>query len=168
MRLRFNYLNYLGAALSPFDAYLALIGIETLSERAAKQVKNAETIAEYLSQHNQVEWVRYAALDNSKDNALYKRDFPKGAGGILSFGFKGTDEQREKFLNSVKLFHYHVNIGDARSLIVNSPQTTHGELEADEKKIADIPENLIRISAGLEDSSDLIADLKQAFEESVK
>ncbi|MDR0984763.1 MAG: aminotransferase class I/II-fold pyridoxal phosphate-dependent enzyme [Ruminococcus sp.] len=167
MRVRFNYLNYLGAALSPFDAYLVLIGLETLSERISKQVKNAEAIAEYLNSNENVEWVRYSALPGSKYYELYKRDFPKGAGGILSFGFKGTTEQREKFLDSVKLFHYHVNIGDARSLIVNSPQNTHGELESDEKKIADIPENLIRISAGLEDSADLIADLKQAFENSL-
>lgn len=166
-RIRFNYLNYFGAALSPFDAYLAIVGLETISERLSKQSQNALTLAEHLSDHPQVEWVRYPALENSPNYALYKRDYPRGAGGILSFGFKGTQEQREKFLNSIELFHYHVNIGDARSLIVNSPQTTHGELEADEKKIADIPENLIRISAGLEDVTDLIADLEQAFQKAI-
>lgn len=163
-RIRFNYLNYFGAALSPFDSYLVLIGLETLSERIEKQVRNAGILAEYLKNHKSVEWVRYPGLKDSPYHELAQRDFPKGAGGILSFGFKGTTEQREAFLNSVKLFHYHVNIGDARSLIVNSPQTTHSELEPDEKKIADIPENLIRISAGLEDPADLIADLEQAFE----
>ncbi|HOM02787.1 MAG TPA: aminotransferase class I/II-fold pyridoxal phosphate-dependent enzyme [Acetivibrio sp.] len=163
-RIRFNYLNYFGAALSPFDAYLVLIGLETLSERIEKQVRNAGILAEYLKTHKSVEWVRYPGLKDSPYHELAQRDFPKGAGGILSFGFKGTTEQREAFLNSVKLFHYHVNIGDARSLIVNSPQTTHSELEPEEKKIADIPENLIRISAGLEDPADLIADLEQAFE----
>ena len=163
-RIRFNYLNYFGAALSPFDSYLVLIGLETLSERIEKQVRNAGILAEYLKNHKSVEWVRYPGLKDSPYHELAQRDFPKGAGGILSFGFKGTTEQREAFLNSVKLFHYHVNIGDARSLIVNSPQTTHSELEPEEKKIADIPENLIRISAGLEDPADLIADLEQAFE----
>lgn len=163
-RIRFTYLNYFGAALSPFDAYLVLLGLETLSERIAKQVSNAKILAEYLKSHKSVEWVRYPALEDSPYHSLYKRDFPKGAGGILAFGFKGTNEQREAFLNSVRLFHYHVNIGDARSLIVNSPQTTHSELEAHEKEVADIPENLIRISAGLEDPKDLIADLEQAFE----
>lgn len=167
-RIRFNYLNYFGAALSPFDAYLVLIGLETLSERVAKQVSNANTLARYLKGHKNVEWVRYPGLEDSPYHALAKRDFTKGAGGILAFGFKGTLAQREVFLNSVELFHYHVNIGDARSLIVNSPQTTHGELEPDEKLIADIPENLIRISAGLEDVSDLIADLEQAFEKANK
>ena len=162
-RIRFNYLNYFGAALSPFDAYLVLIGLETLSERIAKQVKNATALAQYLKNHKAVEWVRYPGLEDSPYHELAKRDFKNGTGGILSFGFKGTTEQRESFLNSVKLFHYHVNIGDARSLIVNSPQTTHGELEPEEKLLADIPENLIRISAGLEDIEDLIADLEQAF-----
>ena len=163
MRIRFNYLNYFGAAIGPFDAYLAIIGLETLPERLRKQSQNAFALAEYLTAHPQVEWVRYPALKDSPHYALYKRDFPNGAGGILSFGFKGTDTQREKFLNSVELFNYHVNIGDARSLIVNSPQTTHGELEADEKALANISENLIRISTGLEDQTDLITDLEQAF-----
>jgi O-acetylhomoserine (thiol)-lyase len=166
-RIRFNYLNYFGAAIGPFDAYLAIIGLETLSERLAKQSQNAQTLAEYLSTQPQVEWVRYPTLTESPSRTLYKRDFQKGAGGILSFGFKGTDAQRETFLNTVELFHYHVNIGDARSLIVNSPQTTHGELEAVEKTLADIPENLIRISAGLEDPADLIADLEQAFKQAL-
>lgn len=163
-RIRFNYLNYLGAAISPFDAYLTIIGLETLSERLAKQTHNAEALAEYLSAHERVEWVRYPALKSSPYYSLYQRDFKKGAGGLLAFGFKGTTEQREKFLNAINLFHYHVNIGDSRSLIVNSPQTTHGELELHEKVLADIPENLIRISTGLEDPSDLIADLEQAFQ----
>ncbi|MDR3091823.1 MAG: aminotransferase class I/II-fold pyridoxal phosphate-dependent enzyme [Clostridiales bacterium] len=162
-RLRFNFLNYFGAALGPFDAYLAIIGLETLSERLAKQVGNAESLAEYLKNHERVEWVRYPKLAEGRQGELFRRDFPRGAGGVLAFGFKGTREEREKFLNSVRLFHYHVNIGDSKSLIVNSPQTTHGELEPREKEAADIPENLIRISAGLEDSADLIADLEQAF-----
>lgn len=163
-RVRFNYLNYVGAALSPFDSYLVLLGLETLSERVQKQVSNAVKLAEYLSNHKNVAWVRYPALKESPYHALYERDFKKGAGGLLSFGIKGSDEQIEKFLDSVKLFHYHVNLGDVRSLIVNSPKTTHGELEQVEKEIADIPSNLIRISAGLEDPADLIRDLEQAFQ----
>lgn len=153
----------MGATLSPFDAYLAIIGLETLSERLEKQVRNATALAKYLSASKAVEWVRYPALESSPYHTLYERDFKKGAGGLLSFGFKGNQKQRETFLNAIRLFHYHVNIGDARSLIVNSPQTTHGELEPEEKAVADIPENLIRISAGLEDPIDLIADLEQAF-----
>ncbi|MGN1090289.1 MAG: O-acetylhomoserine aminocarboxypropyltransferase/cysteine synthase family protein [Huintestinicola sp.] len=162
-RVRFNYLNFLGAALSPFDAYLALIGIETLSERLDKQSKNALALAEYLENNEHVEWVRYPGLKSSSYYEKAKKDFPRGAGGLLSFGFKGTKQQEDTFLNSLELFHFHVNIGDARSLIVNSPETTHSELEPDEKVIADIPANLVRISAGLEDPADLIDDLESAF-----
>jgi O-acetylhomoserine (thiol)-lyase len=164
-RIRFNYLNYLGAALGPFDAYLALIGLETLSERLAKQVSNAEKLAAYLlGRTDVVEWVRYPSLRGSPYKPLADRDFPKGTGGVLAFGFRGTDEQKDRFLNSVKLFHYHVNIGDARSLIVDSPNNTHGELEPHEKERADVPPNLIRLSLGLEDTKDLIEDLAQAFD----
>lgn len=163
-RIRFNYLNYFGASLSPFDAYLAVIGLETLSERLAKQSDNALALAAYLDGKAEVEWVRYPGLPGSPYRELAERDFKNGSGGVLAFGFKGTEQQRLAFLDAVHLFHYHVNLGDARSLIVNSPQTTHGELESDEKAVADIPENLIRISAGLEDPADLIADLDQAFQ----
>jgi O-acetylhomoserine (thiol)-lyase len=164
-RIRFNYLNYLGAALGPFDAYLALIGLETLSERISKQTSNAEKIAAYLLGRTDAAcWVRYPSLPGSPYKPLADRDFPNGAGGILAFGFRGTEEEKNRFLESVKLFRYHVNIGDARSLIVDSPNNTHGELDLHEKERADIPLNLIRLSLGLEDADDLIADLAQAFD----
>ncbi|MBQ8935263.1 MAG: O-acetylhomoserine aminocarboxypropyltransferase/cysteine synthase [Oscillospiraceae bacterium] len=162
-RIRVNYLSYLGAVLSPFDSYLVLLGLDTLSERLAKQSENALAIAKFLSQQEAIEWVRYPALKSSPYHELYKRDFPKGAGGLLTFGFKGTAEQRDTFINSLRLFHYQANLGDARSLIVNSPEVTHGELEPEEKEIGDIPENLIRISTGLEDVNDLIEDIQQAL-----
>ena len=157
------YLNLLGAALSPQDAYLGIIGLETLSERVAKQSKNAARIAEYLESSPAVEWVRHPSLKSYKFRTLAEKHLTNGGGGVLSFGIKGTPEQEEKFLNSIKLFHYHVNLGDARSLIVDSPNTTHSELDEAEFKLADIPANLIRISAGLEDADDLIEDLEQAF-----
>ncbi|MDR2163348.1 MAG: aminotransferase class I/II-fold pyridoxal phosphate-dependent enzyme [Clostridiales Family XIII bacterium] len=163
-RIRFNYLNYFGAALGPFDAYLALVGLETLSERLSKQVENARIIAEWLRRRTDyVEWVRYPELSDSPYRSLAEQYFPNGAGGILAFGFRGDEVQREYFLDAVELINYHVNIGDARTLIVDSPNNTHGELEPYEKERADVPPNLIRISAGLEDPNDLIADLDQAF-----
>jgi O-acetylhomoserine (thiol)-lyase len=162
-RIRLVYLNYFGAALGPFDAYLALIGLETLSERVAKQVSNARKIAEYLAKNPHVEWVRYPGLKSDPNYAPAQKYFPKGPGSVLSFGFKGTVEQSDRFLNSIELLSYHVNVGDARTLIVNSPRNTHGELTPDEQQFADIPPNLIRISAGLEDADDIIADLEQAF-----
>ena len=162
-RLILVYLNLLGAALSPQDAYLGIIGLETLSERVAKQSKNAAKIAAYLESSPAVEWVRHPSLASYKFKELAEKNLPNGGGGVLSFGIKGTPEQEAEFLNHIKLFHYHVNLGDARSLIVDSPNTTHSELNEEEFKLADIPSNLIRISAGLEDAEDLIADLEQAF-----
>lgn len=157
------YLNLLGAALSPQDAYLGIIGIETLSERVAKQSANAAKIAAYLESSPAVEWVRHPSLKSYKFRELAEKHLTNGGGGVLSFGIKGTPEQEAAFLNNIKLFHYHVNLGDARSLIVDSPNTTHSELNEEEFVLADIPKNLIRISAGLEDADDLIADLEQAF-----
>ena len=157
------YLNLLGAALSPQDAYLGIIGLETLSERVAKQSANAARIAAYLEGSPAVKWVRHPSLDSYRFKALADRDLPNGGGGVLSFGINATPEQEAEFLNNIKLFHYHVNLGDARSLIVDSPNTTHSELTEEELQLADIPHELIRISAGLEDADDLIADLEQAF-----
>lgn len=162
-RARSYYLNLLGAALSPFDAYLILQGIETLSERLKKQSESAQTIAEYLSKHPKVSWVSYPTLPGSKYRALAGKYLPKGAGGVFSFGFNGTEEEIYKFIKAVKLFSYHANLGDARSLIINSPRTTHHELTADEKLRTGIPPETIRLSIGLEDVRDLIADLDQAF-----
>ena len=157
------YLNLLGAALSPQDAYLGIIGLETLSERVAKQTKNAEKIVKYLEASPAVEWVRHPSAEDYKYKDLADKHLANGGGGVLSFGIKGTAEQEAAFLNSIKLFHYHVNLGDARSLIVDPPNTTHSELDTEELKLAEIPSNLIRISAGLEDADDLIQDLEQAF-----
>lgn len=162
-RLILVYLNLLGAALSPQDAYLGIIGLETLSERVAKQTRNAEKIVEYLESSPAVEWVRHPSAKDYKFKALAEKNLPNGGGGVLAFGIKGTPEQEAAFLNNIKLFNYHVNLGDARSLIVDSPNTTHSELNEEEFRLADIPANLIRISTGLEDANDLIADLEQAF-----
>jgi len=163
-RIRLTYLNYFGAALGPFDAYLAIIGLETLSERVAKQVANAEKLVRFLESRKEVSWVSHPYAKNSPSAALAKRYLPKGAGSVFSFGFNGTEEQIDTFLNAVKLFSLHANVGDARSLIINSPKTTHGELTEAEQKSAGLLPETIRISAGLEDHKDLIEDLTQAFE----
>lgn len=159
--LRIYYLLFLGAELSPFDAYLVLRGLGTLSERLQKQVTTAHTLAEYLRGNPHVEWVRYAA--DEPDRSLAERYFPRGVGGLLSFGFKGTQPQEYAFLNGLQLFLYEANLGDIRSLIVNSPRITHVELEDDYRQLAGISDNLVRISAGLEDPQDLIDDLDRGF-----
>ncbi|KAI7246287.1 hypothetical protein KC345_g12090, partial [Hortaea werneckii] len=162
-RVRLSYLAYFGAALSPFDAFLLLQGIETLSERISKQVANALKIVDYLQKSDKVSWVSHPAADGSPYQVLAAKYFPKGAGSIFTFGFGGNEEQLRTFLNAVELFSYHANVGDARSLIINSPKTTHGELNAADQAAAGITPDTIRLSVGLEDADDLIRDLEQAF-----
>lgn len=167
-KIRLDYLTYFGAVLSPFDAYLILIGLETLSERVQKQVSNTEKIIDYLKTEEAVSWISYPSIDTSPYKSLADKYLPKGAGSTFTFGFNGTEEQIYKLINSVKLFSYQANVGDARSLIVNVPKTTHGELTEEQLKLAKIPQETIRLSIGLEDPEDLIHDLRQAFREALK
>lgn len=162
-RIRSKYLAYMGATLSPFDAYLTLIGLETLSERLTKQSQNALALAEYLEQHPAVESVFYPGLKSSLEHRQAQEQFQKGVGGLLSFRFKGTAEQQERFINALRVIHYHVNIGDVRTLISDTLRTTHHELSPEDARIAEISANQMRISAGLEDIDDLKGDLQQAF-----
>ncbi|MFT8889708.1 MAG: aminotransferase class I/II-fold pyridoxal phosphate-dependent enzyme [Ethanoligenens sp.] len=162
-RIRAIYLNLFGASLSPFDAWLVLLGIETLSERVKKQVANTKEIIYFLEHNENVQWLSHPSAFGSPYRHLAQKYFPKGAGSILSFGLKGTEQQRNTFIESLKLFSYHTNIGDARSLVINSPKTTHSEMTPKQQKKAGIPPETIRLSIGLEDPADLISDLKQAI-----
>ncbi|XFO65045.1 O-acetyl-L-homoserine sulfhydrylase [Sporomusa silvacetica DSM 10669] len=162
-RIRLNYLAYFGAALSPFDAYLVLLGLETLSERVNKQVASTEAVIRYLEKHRGVAWVNHPRAEHSPCRTLAEKYLPKGAGSLLTFGFNGSEQQSAKFIDALKLFSYQANIGDARSLVINSPKTTHGELTPAKQAAADISSDTIRLSIGLEDPDDLIADLEQAF-----
>lgn len=166
-KIRLDYLTYFGAVLSPFDAYLILIGLETLSERVQKQINNTRKIIDYLKNEESVAWINYPEIEGSPYKFLADKYFAKGAGSTFTFGFKGNTEQIYKLINSVKLFSYQANVGDARSLIVNVPKTTHGELTEEQLKLARIPQETIRLSIGLEDSEDLINDLRQAFKEAL-
>lgn len=165
-RIRAIHLNYLGAALAPFSAYLVLLGVETLSERVSKQVSNAEKIVEYLESRigKEVLWVKHPHAKGNKYSELAKKYFPKGAGGVLSFGLEGGLEERTKFLEAVEVWGFQANIGDAKSLIINPSTTTHTELNPSLQKAADIENATIRLSLGLEDADDLIEDLQQAFD----
>jgi O-acetylhomoserine (thiol)-lyase len=162
-KIRLDYLAYFGAVLSPFDAYLILIGIETLSERVEKQISNTRKIIDYLKTEERVSWISYPELEDSPYKELSDKYFKKGAGSTFTFGFNGTEEEIYKFTEAVKLFSFQANLGDARSLIINSPKTTHGELTNDQLKEARIQPETIRLSIGLEDAEDLINDLKGAF-----
>ncbi|MDR1358506.1 MAG: aminotransferase class I/II-fold pyridoxal phosphate-dependent enzyme [Coriobacteriales bacterium] len=162
-RIRMVLLNSLGATLSPFDAWLILMGIDTLSERVVKQVQNTQAVVAYLRTHPQVAWVGYPT--DGPGAELVQKYLPKGAGSILSFGFKGSEAQRRRFLGSVRVFLYQANIGDARSLIIDPELTTHNELSPRMREKMGLTPDTIRLSLGLEDPADLIEDLRQAFAE---
>ena len=169
-RIRGIHLNYLGAALAPFSGYLVLLGLETLSERVEKQLKNTKKIIEFLESRigKEVSYVKHPWAKENPYKELAEKYFPKGAGSILSFGFTGTKEQRIKLLEAVKVWGFQANIGDAKSLIINPSTTTHTELNPELQAAADIHDETIRLSLGLEDAEDLIEDLKQAFEVAFK
>ena len=161
---RTKILAYLGATLSPYNTQLILVGLETLSLRLDRTIANTRSILKYLEERKTgVKWVSYPEAEGSEYAALAKRDFPKGAGGILSFGFDGDEEKINKFLNAVKVFNLQANLGDAKSLIIHCPKITHGEMKPEELDQADISQNTIRLSLGIEDPDDLIEDLEQAF-----
>lgn len=162
--LRIFYLEFIGATLGAFDAFLVLQGLSTLSERLEKQVTTTKRLVEYLENKKKVEWVRHPFAKDSAYKELADKYFPNGAGAVFSFGFGGTRDQFKKFITSLEVLSYHVNIGDVRTLIANPPETTHTELEPHIQELADIPSNLVRISVGLENADDLIADFEQAFE----
>ncbi|OAV65311.1 Cystathionine gamma-synthase [Bacteroidales bacterium Barb4] len=163
-RARSIYLNLLGAPLAPFNAYLILQGLETLSERVRKESDSALRIATFLHKHPKVSWVSHPATPQNKYKKQAKKYFPKGTGGLFAFGFNGTEEESKRFIETLKIFSFHVNIGDARSLISNSARTTHHELNDEELAATGIPIQTLRLSIGLEDVEDLIEDLRQAFD----
>ncbi|MDR3118322.1 MAG: O-acetylhomoserine aminocarboxypropyltransferase/cysteine synthase [Mediterranea sp.] len=162
-KCRLHYMRDMGAALSPFNAFLLLQGLETLSYRMEKQTSNALRIAEYLEKHPDVAWVSYPGLPSSPYYRQAKKYFPKGASGILSFGVKGGFEKAASFVESTSLFSFLANVGDSRSLIVHPATVTHGQLTEEQRRGAGIRPEQIRLSAGTEDIDDLLWDLEETF-----
>jgi O-acetylhomoserine (thiol)-lyase len=156
-------LRDLGPAIAPLNAFLILTGMETLSLRMQRHCDNTLKIAQWLKQHPKVSWVNYAGLADDKHHALHKKYCPKGAGAVLTFGLKGGYDAGVKAVSSVKLFSHLANIGDTRSLIIHPASTTHSQLSADQLKQAGAGPDVVRLSVGLEDVPDLIADLEQAI-----
>jgi O-acetylhomoserine (thiol)-lyase len=156
-------LRDLGPAIAPFNSFLILTGIETLPLRMAKHCENTLAVAEHLAAHPKIEWVNYAGLKNNKFNALARKICPKGAGAVFTFGLKGGYEAGVKLVSNVKLFSHLANIGDTRSLIIHPASTTHRQLTPEQRKAAGAGDDVVRLSVGLEESADLIADLDQAL-----
>ncbi|HWV51332.1 O-acetylhomoserine aminocarboxypropyltransferase [Pseudorhodoplanes sp.] len=156
-------LRDLGPALSPFNAFLILTGVETLPLRMQRHSDNAKEVAEWLSRHPKVSWVSYSGLPGDRYHKLAQRYCPKGAGAVLTFGLKGGYEAGVKLVSNVKLFSHLANIGDTRSLIIHPASTTHRQLTDAQKAQAGAGPDVVRLSIGLEDKEDIIADLEQAL-----
>jgi len=156
-------LRDIGPALSPFNAFLILTGIETLALRMQRHCDNAQTVATWLAEQKNVAWVSYPGLPNDRYHNLAKKYVPKGAGAVFTFGLKGGYEAGVKLVSNVKLFSHLANIGDTRSLIIHPASTTHRQLSDAQKVQAGAGPDVVRLSIGLEDPADIIADLEQAL-----
>jgi O-acetylhomoserine (thiol)-lyase len=156
-------LRDLGPAIAPFNAFLILMGIETLPLRMQKHCDNALAVAKHLSTHKAVTWVSYAGLPGDPTHALAREYTPKGAGGVLTFGVKGGYDAGVAVVQSVRLFSHLANIGDTRSLIIHPASTTHRQVPDADKVGAGAGPDVVRLSVGLEDVEDIIADLDQAL-----
>ena len=156
-------LRDLGPALSPFNAFLIINGIETLPLRMQRHSDNAKTVAEHLSRHPAVAWVSYPGLEADRYHQLHKRYCPHGAGAVFTFGLKGGYEAGVALVSNLKLFSHLANIGDTRSLVIHPASTTHRQLTDEQKTRAGAGPEVVRLSVGIEDAGDLIADLDQAL-----
>ncbi|AVX29914.1 O-acetylhomoserine sulfhydrylase [Carboxydocella thermautotrophica] len=164
VKARVQLLRDLGSCLSPFNSFLFLQGLETLSLRMERHSSNALQVARWLEQHPLVEWVNYPGLASSPEYARAQKYLPRGQGAILTFGIKGGLEAGRKFIDSLELFSHLANVGDAKSLVIHPASTTHQQLTPEQRLTTGVTEEMIRLSIGLEDVNDLIADLDQALQ----
>ena len=164
LKARVQGLRDTGAALSPFNAFLLLQGIETLHLRMERHSQNALAVAEHLAEHPGVDWVNYPGLSSSRYFARAKKYLPNGAGALVTFGIKGGYDAGKKLINTLELFSLLANIGDAKSLVIHPASTTHQQLSAEEQAATGVTPEMVRLSVGIEDIRDILADLDQAIE----
>jgi O-acetylhomoserine (thiol)-lyase len=163
IRARVEGLRDYGTSQSPFNSFLSLQGLETLSLRMERHVENALALAHWLEEHPQVEFVWYPGLESSPYYELAKKYLKNGFGGVLQFGIKGGIENGKKFIDGLKLVSHLANVGDAKTLAIHPASTTHEQLSDEERKAAGVEPNLVRISVGIEHIEDIKADFEQAF-----
>jgi O-acetylhomoserine (thiol)-lyase len=163
LRARVEGLRDLGPALSPFNAFLLLQGLETLSLRVQRHVDNALELAKWLRQHPQVSWVSYPGLEDHPYHRRARKYMKHGFGGVLSFGIRGGYEAGKKFIDNVKLASHLANLGDAKTLVIHPPSTTHQQLTDDEQRAAGVTPDQIRVSVGIEHIDDIEEDFSEAF-----
>ena len=162
-KIRTTLMRDQGATISPFNSFLLLLGLETLSLRVERQVENALKVVEFLNEHPDVEKVNHPSLATGKQKELYDRYFPNGAGSIFTFEIKGDAEKAKKFTESLKLFSLLANVADVKSLVIHPASTTHSQLDEKELLESGIKPNTIRLSIGTENIDDIINDLKNGF-----
>jgi O-acetylhomoserine (thiol)-lyase len=163
MKARMEVMRVFGPAISPFNAWLLLQGLETLPVRMDRHCANAMGVAKFLRDHPKVSWVNYPGLPESPYNALAKRYMPKGAGSLLAFGIKGGFDAGVKFIEALTFVSHLANIGDAKSLVIHPASTTHRQLNEEELAKAGVPPDMVRLSIGLESLDDILWDLDQAL-----
>src|SRR3972149_332398 len=168
IKVRVQLQRDLGAALSPFNAFLFLQGLETLPLRQRKHSENALKVARFLKSHPLVSWVNYPGLTDTPNHKVAAKYLKNGFGGIVGFGIKGGLEAGKKFINSVKLLSHLANIGDVKSLVIHPASTTHQQLSKEEQKATGVTEDYVRLSIGIEDPDDIIEDIDQVLKVSAK
>ncbi|MBU1863331.1 MAG: O-acetylhomoserine aminocarboxypropyltransferase/cysteine synthase [Candidatus Omnitrophica bacterium] len=168
MKARVTLLRDLGPALSPFNAFLFLQGLETLHVRMPRHVANALTVARHLEKHSQVAWVNYPGLDSSPEKKRVDKYLPHGAGAVMGFGIKGGAKAGSRFINSLTLISHLANIGDAKTLAIHPATTTHQQLSKEEQLATGVTPDYIRLSIGIEHSDDIIADIDQALKKATQ
>ncbi len=164
IKARVTLLRDLGTAMSPFNAFLFLQGLETLHLRMPRHSENALAVARYLEKHPKVSWVNYPGLDSSPEKARVRKYLPRGAGAILGFGVKGGLEAGRRFIDSLELVSHLANVGDAKTLAIHPASTTHQQLSAEEQLATGVTPDFIRLSVGIEALDDIIADIEQALD----
>lgn len=162
-KVRVQLLRDMGAALSPFNAWQLLIGLETLHLRMQRHVENAQEVAEFLAKHPDVDWVNYPGLPSHRSYQRAKKYLPLGAGSMITFGIKGGREAGARFIDNVALFSHLANVGDAKSLVIHPASTTHQQLSKEQLESAGVSEDLVRLSVGIEHVDDIKSDLDQAM-----
>ena len=167
IRTRVLGLRDMGSAMSPFNAWMFLQGLETLHLRMARHSENSLAVARFLEKNKCVDWVRHPGLESSPTYHLKEKYLPKGQGALVGFGISGGQPSAVKFIESLKLFSHLANIGDAKSLVIHPASTTHEQLSEEEQRAAGVTPDFIRLSVGIEDIEDITADLDQALEEGV-
>lgn len=167
VKARVQLLRDTGACISPFNAFLLLQGLETLSLRLDRHLENTQKVVSYLTNHPQVSWVNYPSLSDNPYKSLSDEYFKKGPGSIFTFGIKGGIAAARKFIDSLTLFTHLANVADAKSLVIHPATTTHQQLSGDDLIAAGVTEDMIRLSIGLEHSDDILTDLDQAFSQAL-